>query len=294
MLRLNVDSPVEAGPASRSVPRQYSLTIDVIWETVVDSCGTWGNSLQQQQLSGQDRLIVALDVPTHDRALELVDLLDNVGFFKIGLELLLAGDLLRFLQRLQEQKRRTAGVFVDLKLGGDIGNTIASLVRQLQALHVKFLTLVESVPLAITLNSIKAAREARGPASDPQLLIVPCLSTMDQEDLRASGINTDLDSYIVQRARVMINGGCDGLIVSGQAIKLCRSAFPTAVIVSPGIRPAWASQNDHKRLTTPREAISLGADYLVVGRPITTASDPRGAAQLIIDEMDAAIADRPA
>src|ERR1700688_2946091 len=149
-----------------------------------------GKSLQQQQLRSQDRLIVALDVPTHDRAFELVDLLDNVGFFKVGLELLLAGDLLRFLQRLRDQKRQNAGVFVDLKLGGDIGNTIASLVRQLQALNVKFLTLIESVPLAITLNSVKAAREARGPASDPQLLIVPCLSTMDQEELRESGINT--------------------------------------------------------------------------------------------------------
>jgi orotidine-5'-phosphate decarboxylase len=249
---------------------------------------------QQQQLRAQDRLIVALDVPTHGRALELVDLLDNVGFFKVGLELLLAGDLLRLLQRLQEQRQQNAAVFVDLKLGGDIGNTIASLVRQLQALNVRFLTLVESVPLAITLNSVKAAREARGLASDPQLLIVPCLSTMDEEDLRESGINTDLDSYIVQRARVMINGGCDGLIVSGQAIKLCRNAFPTAVIVSPGIRPAWASPNDHKRLTTPREAIGLGADYLVVGRPITRAPDPRAAAQLIIDEIDAALTDRPA
>jgi orotidine-5'-phosphate decarboxylase len=97
-----------------------------------------GKSLRQQQLRGQDRLIVALDVPTHDRAFELVDLLDNVGFFKIGLELLLAGDLLRFLQRLQEQKRQDTGVFVDLKLGGDIGNTIASLVRQRQPLNVKF------------------------------------------------------------------------------------------------------------------------------------------------------------
>ena len=249
--------------------------------------------MQQQHLRGRDRLIVALDVPTHGHALELVDLLDNVGFFKVGLELLLAGDLLRLLQRLQDQRQQNAAVFVDLKLGGDIGNTIASLVRQLQSLNVKFLTLVESVPLAITLNSVKAAREARGLAPDPQLLIVPCLSTMDQEDLRESGINTDLDSYIVQRARVMINGGCDGLIVSGQAIKLCRSAFPAAVIVSPGIRPAWASPNDHKRLTTPREAIGLGADYLVVGRPITRAPDPRAAAQLIIDEIDAALTDRP-
>jgi orotidine-5'-phosphate decarboxylase len=92
---------------------------------------------------------------------------------------------------------------------------------------------------------------------------------------------------------VMIDGGCDGLIVSGHAIGACRKAFPApVVIVSPGIRPAWAPPDDHKRATTPLEAIGLGADYLVVGRPITRESDPRGAAQRVIDEIDAALAGR--
>lgn len=243
-------------------------------------------------LRGKDRLIVALDVPTHAQALALVDNLDNVAFFKVGLELLLAGDLLGFLQRLQERRKGDGGVFLDLKLGGDIGNTIASLIRQLQPLNVKFLTLVESVPLAITLTSVKAARAARGSLPDPRLLMVPCLSSLDEEDLRESGVNTDLDSYIVQRARIMIDAGCDGLIVSGQAIGRCRTAFPSTVIVSPGIRPAWASPDDHKRLTTPREAIALGADYLVVGRPITRAASPGEAAQRIIDEIDRALENR--
>ena len=241
--------------------------------------------------SGRDRLIVALDVPTHERAFELVDQLDNVSFFKVGVELLLAGDLLGFLRQLHERRQQGGGVFVDLKLGGDIGNTIASLIRQLQPLNVKFLTLVESVPLAITLNSVKAARAARGTAPHPQLMIVPCLSTMDETDLRESGIHMDLDSYIVQRAKVMIDAGCDGLIVSGHAIGLCRSTFPSVVIASPGIRPTWAPADDHKRHTTPREAITLGADYLIVGRPITTASAPRDAAQRIIAEIDAAFRD---
>jgi orotidine-5'-phosphate decarboxylase len=244
-----------------------------------------------EQLSGKERLIVALDVPTHERALQLVDQLDNVSFFKVGLELLIAGDLRGLLHQLQERRQQVGGVFVDLKLSGDIGNTMASLIRQLQPLNVKFFTLVESVPLAITLNSIKAARAARGTAPAPQLLMVPCLSSMDEEDLRASGIYLDLDSYIVQRAKVMIDAGCDGLIVSGQAIRSCRAALPSAVIVSPGIRPAWAPPDDHKRLTTPREAISLGADYLVVGRPVTRVPDPREAAQHIIDEIDATLRD---
>jgi orotidine-5'-phosphate decarboxylase len=245
-----------------------------------------------KELRGKDRLIVALDVPTHAQALALVDNLDNVELFKVGLELLLAGDLLAFLSRLQERRSGNGGVFVDLKLGGDIGNTMASLIRQLQPLNVKFLTLVEAVPLAITLNSVKAARAARGSDSHPQLLVVPCLSSMDESDLRASGIDTDLDSYIVQRSRIMIDAGFDGLIVSGSAIKPCRAAFPSSVLVSPGIRPAWADADDHKRSTTPREAIELGADYLVVGRPITKAPSARDAAQQIIDEIDSALEKR--
>ena len=83
--------------------------------------------------------------------------------------------------------------------------------------------------------------------------------------------------------------GCDGLIVSGDAIKACREKFPNADIVSPGIRPAWSGSDDHKRLTTPAEAIRMGSDYLVVGRPITKSDDPFAAAKAIIDEMDEAL-----
>jgi orotidine-5'-phosphate decarboxylase len=243
-------------------------------------------------LTGKDRLIVALDVPTHAEAFSLVDRLDNVSFFKVGLELFMAGDVLGFLKELQERRANEGGVFVDLKLAGDIPETVASLIRACMTLNVKFLTLVESVPLAITLATVRAARAARGAARDPQLLMVPLLSSLDATDLKAGGENQDVNAYIVERGRAMISHGCDGLIVSGDAIRACRQAFGAAVtLVSPGIRPAWATLDEkyhHKRFTTPAQAIRLGADYLVVGRPITRNSDPKRAAQRVIDEIDGA------
>jgi orotidine-5'-phosphate decarboxylase len=241
-------------------------------------------------LKGKDRLIVALDVPTAKEAFAMVDKLDNVSFFKVGLQLLMAGDLLGFLSRLQDRRSSTGGVFVDLKLSGDIGNTITKFVEACAELNVKFLTLVESVPLAITLDTLKVAKRARGVAGEPKLLMVPFLSSLDAADLNEGGQQGDVETYIVDRSRKMIEAGCDGLIVSGQAIKRCRQEFPNTVIVSPGIRPASASQDDHKRSTTPGEAIKLGSDYLVVGRPILKDPNPRDAAERIIDEIDAALA----
>jgi orotidine-5'-phosphate decarboxylase len=96
-------------------------------------------------------------------------------------------------------------------------------------------------------------------------------------------------SYIVGRARRALENGCDGIIASGDAIGLCRRAFPHALIVSPGIRPAGSATNDHKRHTTPEEAIGLGADFLVVGRPVLKDPEPRAAAQRIIDEIERAL-----
>ena len=243
-----------------------------------------------QNLEGRDRLIVALDVPTHDAALRLVDELKNVSFFKVGLELLLAGSLYTLLERLQERRRSTGGVFVDLKLAGDIGNTITGLVNQGRRLGIRFITLVESVPLAITLNTVKTARSARGDDAAPELLMVPYLSSLGGEHLRGIGIQDDVDTYILKRGKVMVDAGCDGLIVSGQAIETCRHGFGREMsIVSPGIRPAWAEPDEHVRLTTPAEAIGLGSDYLVVGRPIRNAPAPHDAAQRIIDEIDEAL-----
>ena len=248
-------------------------------------------------MTGKDRLIVALDVSTHDEAIRLVDDLQNVSFFKVGLKLFLAGDLFGLLTRMQERRRDAGGVFIDLKLAGDIGNTITDFFIEAARLGIRFITLVPTDPLAITRHSIAAARKARGTAGYPQVLMVPYFSSMGVEDLRAVGINESVDEYIVNRGLLLRDAGCDGLIVSGTAIGACRTALgPTVPIVSPGIRPAWSTPDDHARLTTPADAIRMGADYLVVGRPVrnpTNRQDRFDAAQRIIDEIDATWATRP-
>ena len=236
------------------------------------------------KMRGADRLIVALDVPTVDAALRAVDRLDNVSFFKVGLQLFLTGGLPTLLQSL-----RTRKVFVDLKVPGDIGNTIAAVIDLCVDNGVTFLTLSESMPPA-AIRSAAAARNAHGQV-EPRLLTVPFLSSLDAADLvETTGTTDDLETYVLRRAKAAINAGCDGVIASGPAIEWCRAAFPRPIlVVSPGIRPDGAAADDHKRHTTPAEAIRFGADYLVVGRPILGAADPRAAADRMIREIDAAL-----
>jgi orotidine-5'-phosphate decarboxylase len=237
-----------------------------------------------RQLRGADRLIVALDVPTVDAALRIVDQLDNVTFFKVGLQLVVACGLPMLLQSLRGKK-----VFVDLKMPGDIGNTIGAVIDICIEQGVSFLTVSESMPPA-AIRSAAAARNARGQA-EPRLLTVPFLSSLGADDLAGTaGTSDDLETYVLERARAALDAGCDGVIASGPAIRWCRIAFPPpAIVVSPGIRFDGATPDDHKRHTTPAEAIRLGADYLVVGRPILRAADPRTAAGRVIREIDAVL-----
>ena len=242
--------------------------------------------------SGKDSLIVALDVPTHEKALELVRKLDNVSFFKIGLELLMAGNVIGFIQKLQKERSNEdeGGVFLDIKLGGDIGNTITMFVGACKSLGVKFITLTECASYVMTLKTIEIAKRARGDHEYPKILMVPLYSSIDADDFRSMGIdNVDTTQLILKKGGKLLDDGCEGLIVSGEAIKACRHEFTDDYIVSPGIRPTWSSPDDHKRYTTPSEAINFGSDYLVVGRPILNAPDKRDAAQKIIDEVDEAL-----
>lgn len=241
-----------------------------------------------RHLSGRERLIVALDVPTHEAALRLVDRLDNVSTFKIGLELFMAGDVSGLIRRLRRERGDECGLFVDLKVGGDIPNTVGAFIRSCMEAGVRFLTLVEAVPASLTTTSVAVARRVRGDAPEPKLLVVPLLSSQDATDLGEA--SADLGLYIGTRARRMLDAGCDGAVVSGEAIGTCRTVLgPEAVIVSPGIRPTWYGADDHKRATTPADAVRRGADYVVVGRPICRSDDPKGAAQRVIDEIDEAI-----
>jgi orotidine-5'-phosphate decarboxylase len=234
---------------------------------------------------GKDRLIVALDVPSKDKALEIVDNLQGVvTFFKVGWELLMSVALVDILQQLSDRK-----VFVDLKLPDDIPQTIRR-VMELSAPFsgVEFLTLSHSSGV----ETIKAALKARGTRPKPQLLSVPWLSSLDADDYKEQRSDTaePFEDALVERARTALDAGCDGLIASGDAIRLFRNKFPRSrcVIVSPAIRPAGSSADDHKRFTTPADAIKMGADYLVVGRPILRDPDPKKAAEEIIREMDRA------
>ena len=213
--------------------------------------------------------------------------LDNVSFFKVGLHVLLGGCIFSLIEQMRERRAGEGGVFIDLKLSGDIPNTIASLIARCIPLGVQFLTLDEPAVPGKTIQTISVAREARNGGNTPQLLMVPLYSSLDAEDLQIHGTSysPDPSEYIVKRGRELMGYGCDGLIVSGEAIQACRDAFPDMCLVSPGIRPKGWSNEDHKRYTTPIEAIRFGADYLVVGRPILNAANRRQAAQYIIDEM---------
>lgn len=239
-------------------------------------------------LNGRERLIVALDFPTARESLKFAERLgDTVSFFKVGWELFIAGGWREVVEELHEK-----ACFVDLKLPGDIDNTIVRLIRVCvdQLPSVKFLTLSEHVRV----NIVEAAVDARGTSEEPKLLVVPIFSNMDKAGFaRALGQEPDqMVPYMIERSDRLLRAGCDGLIVSGQEIGALASTFPQAIIVSPGIRPAGAPPDDHKRSTTPAEAIALGADFLVVGRPISNAPDKKKAAKDIIDEIDRALAVR--
>jgi orotidine-5'-phosphate decarboxylase len=236
------------------------------------------------ELKPQDRIIVALDFPTAHEALRLVEELQGlVSFYKVGLELLMGGGLGELLHRLEDKR-----VFIDLKLPDDLTDTIRRVVRLASANRVRFLTLSRSV----SPPTIRAALEGRGGGPLPQLLWVPFVSSQDASDFaEMSGRPaSEFQGEMVRRAHVIKDLGVDGFIVSGQEIAILRSEFPEAPLVSPGIRPSGTSKDGHKRACTPSEAIGLGADYLVIGRPIRDAGGPtarREAAQRIIDEIAA-------
>lgn len=226
----------------------------------------------------RDRLIVAVDVPTVAEAERLiVQLGDNVGVLKIGLQLLFAGGL--------DLATRLAGegkdVFLDVKLL-DIGNTVASAVENIAGLGVRFAT-IHAYPQAM-----RAAVAARGDRP-LQLLGVTVLTSMDNDDFAAAGYAGTVADRVAARAADARAAGMNGVVASPAEIESVRRAIgEDMVIITPGIRPAGADHGDQKRVATPADAIRAGADYLVIGRPITAAADPASAASAIVDEMAAA------
>jgi orotidine-5'-phosphate decarboxylase len=221
-----------------------------------------------------ERLIVALDLPSIEAAQALVTRLgDTVSFYKIGYQLAFAGGL-GLARDLADAGKR---VFLDLKLH-DIGNTVAQGVKSVARLGATFVT-VHAYP-----QTMLAAVEAR--EGSLRILAVTVLTSYDDGDLRAAGYGATVKTLVATRARAARDIGVDGLVCAPEEAAHVRSFVGAdMMLVTPGIRPAGADAGDQKRVATPSAAIAAGADYLVVGRPIVAAADPRAAAEAIVAEI---------
>ena len=235
--------------------------------------------MQPSTIAPRDRLIVALDLPGMAPAEAMIARLgDSVTFYKIGYQLGYAGGL-SLVRQLNEAGKK---VFVDLKLH-DIGNTVARGVESLSALGATFLT-VHAYP-----QTMKAAVEARA-GSDLKILAVTVLTSYDDADLQAAGYRLAVSDLVEARARQAQALGVDGLVCSPEEAASLRQIVGRSMsLVTPGIRPAGAASGDQKRIMTPQRAIAAGADYLVVGRPVLEAADPRAAAEAIQAEIAQAL-----
>ena len=229
-------------------------------------------------IAPRDRLIVALDLPSVAAAEAMVARLgDAVSFYKIGYQLAFAGGL-SFAEGLARSGRQ---VFLDLKLH-DIGNTVAKGVDSVARLGATFLT-VHAYP-----QTMKAAVEARGQSgsSTLRILAVTVLTSYDDADLAAAGYDFTVAELVAERAAQARDIGVDGLVCSAEEAAALRPLVGRGMaLVTPGIRPAGADSGDQKRIMTPAAAIAAGADYLVVGRPVVAAADPKAAAQAIVAEI---------
>jgi orotidine-5'-phosphate decarboxylase len=236
--------------------------------------------MQQANIPPRDRLIVALDLPSVTAAEAMIARLgDSVTFYKVGYQLAYAGGLPLVRQLAGAGKK----VFADLKLH-DIGNTVARGVESVASLGATFLT-VHAFP-----QTMKAAAEARA-GSDLKILAVTVLTSYDDGDLKAAGYRLGVSDLVEARARQAEALGIDGLVSSPEeASNLRRIVGHRMALVTPGIRPAGAATGDQKRIMTPARAIAAGADYLVVGRPVLEAADPKAAADGIVTEIAKEIA----
>ena len=228
----------------------------------------------------RDRLIVALDVPNVEQAKALIEALgDSVGVYKIGLELLFSGGF----ALAQELALHGRPVFVDAKLL-DIEATVERATAAIARMGVAFLTVH-----ALDNKTLAAAVRGRGD-SPLKLLGVTVLTNLAPADLIEQGCDHPLAELALHRAKLAKEAGFDGVIASGhEAAKIRNAAGPDFLIVTPEVRPQGAATQDQARAVTPASAIEAGADYLVVGRPITCAADPRAAAEAIVAEIDAAL-----
>ncbi len=233
-----------------------------------------------QVIPANERLIIALDLSTPDEAHELVAKLDDAGrFYKLGLELFMAPGFFGLFDWLKAEHKK---VFVDLKFF-DIPETVARAVRNLAERGADFCTVHGNQSI------MQAAAQAK--SGGLKVLAVTALTSLDRGDLDDLGFQCDVSELVLSRARRALAAGCDGVVSSGlEVAKLKREIGSKLVCVTPGIRPVDnQTESDQKRIMTPAAAIKAGADYIVVGRPIRDATNPRQAAQDIQNEITASL-----
>jgi orotidine-5'-phosphate decarboxylase len=222
-------------------------------------------------IPARERLIFAMDVPTVDAARELAERLgDSVSFYKLGLELFMSGDAFGLLDALAGRGKK---VFLDLKLF-DVPATVAGAVRNLKGRGVTF----------ATVHGNQAIMEAAAAAADGfGILAVTVLTSLDRGDLDDLGFQCDVEALVLSRARRALAAGCAGVVSSGLEAKVLRAGVDDRlIVVTPGIRPVENRPvDDQKRVVSVADAFTNGADYIVVGRPIRDAADPRAAAAAI-------------
>ncbi|TXH05530.1 MAG: orotidine-5'-phosphate decarboxylase [Nevskiaceae bacterium] len=231
-------------------------------------------------IPAHERLIVALDLPDADAARRMVGQLgDAVSFYKIGMELSMAPGFFELLDWLKAEGKK---VFVDLKFF-DIPETVARAVKNLAERGADFCTIHGNQSI------MEAAARAKSGAL--KVLAVTALTSLDQGDLDDLGFQCNVADLVLSRARRALQAGCDGVVSSGLEVERLRAEAPRELIcVTPGIRPVENKPDgDQKRVMTPTRAIRAGADYLVVGRPIRDAADPRAAALALQAEIAAAL-----
>jgi len=219
----------------------------------------------------RERLIFAMDVPTPDAARRLADELgDSVSFYKLGLELFTSGGAFELLDALVGRGKK---IFLDLKLF-DVPATVAGAVRNIRNRGVTF----------ATVHGNQAIMEAAAGAADGVgILAVTVLTSLDRGDLDDLGFQVDVEALVLSRARRALEAGCAGVVSSGLEAKVLRAGVDDRlIVVTPGIRPVEnRPADDQKRVVGVAEAFGNGADYIVVGRPIRDAADPRAAAEAI-------------
>ncbi|WP_293000327.1 orotidine-5'-phosphate decarboxylase [Nevskia sp.] len=241
-------------------------------------------STARSSIAPRDRLIVALDVPEADDARALVERIDDgASFYKIGMELCMAPGFFELLGWLRRADKK---VFVDLKFF-DIPETVARAVSRLSEQGAQFCTIHGNQSI------MQAAAKAK--SNGMKVLAVTALTSLDRGDLDDLGFACDVEALVLSRARRALAAGCDGVVSSGLEVAKLRLEAPQELIcVTPGIRPVdndvAAGMGDQKRVMTPTLALKAGADYLVVGRPIRDAQDPRAAALAIQTEIAGALA----